>query len=140
MQDGNIAKFLYIMEKFWPQMVKFSRRTGNSMDRWARKYNLANTQDTSAITEEAYNKNYDERHHCINLLRTDTVEVRIFRGTLNSYTLKASIQLCELMRSIAMDSRLDDIHNMSWDDFKNMASNEPDKYPELLGYFDRRHL
>jgi len=140
MQDGNIAKFLYIMEKFWPQMVKFSRRTGNSMDRWARKYNLANIQDTNAISEEAYNKNYEERHHCINLLRTDTVEVRIFRGTLNPYTLKASIQLCELMRSIAMNSRLDDIHNMSWDDFKNMASNEPDKYPELLGYFDRRHL
>lgn len=138
MQDGNIAKFLYLMEKFWDQMIIFSRRTPANMSRWARKYDLANVSSTQSISEEAYNKNHCERHHCVNLLRSETVEVRIFRGTLNASTVKAAIQLCDMMRMICMTASLEEIHSMTWNVFKNYA--QADRYSELVGYLEKREL
>jgi hypothetical protein len=137
-QDGNIAKFLYMIEKFWDQMTIFSRRSRDSIRQWARQYELANTSDTHSISSEAYDKNMHSRHYCVNLMRHQTIEVRLFRGTLNTVSLKAALQLCDLMRNISMDVDLQQIHEMSWPIFKDYAAKG--NYPELMEYMEKRGL
>ena len=135
--DYGIARFVFLIDKFWPQIVKFSRRTEQSIDRWAQSYRLANKQSVEDISNEAYSKNDNGRHYCVNMRRTGTVEVRVFKGTLNPRTIRASIQLCEILRQLAVYRSLTELSDMTWDKFK---SEIPDTYEELIEYMKKRGL
>lgn len=137
-RDASMAKFLFMVERFWDQMVVFSRRTNDSLRRWARQYELANVESCESIAREIYDKNHMTKHFCVNLMQSNTVEVRIFRGTLKTDTIKASIQLCDMMREMSTSLSLDTIQRLTWDTFKQYSTTG--KYPELVEYFDRRGL
>ena len=37
-QEASIARLLYFVEKFWAELLRFSRRTQSQMNRWAARY------------------------------------------------------------------------------------------------------
>ena len=37
-QEENIAKVLFLVEKYWEELLRFSRRTQGQMDHWAARY------------------------------------------------------------------------------------------------------
>lgn len=37
-QDTCIARILYLVEKHWDELLKFSRRTQSQLDQWAARY------------------------------------------------------------------------------------------------------
>ena len=80
------------MEKHWNELLKFSRRTNRQLERWAARYGYKDTP--KEMMDHAKSYHYG-RYTCVNLTNEDTVEIRIFRGTLKYNTLAATIQLTD---------------------------------------------
>ena len=73
-------------------LVKFSRRTAKQLANWAaRRGYQAQPAD---ILDDAKKKRY-ERYTCVNIAPSDTVEIRIFRGTLKFNTFIAVLEMVD---------------------------------------------
>lgn len=107
-EDKYIERLLRIVDKFWDNLVKFSRRTSANIDRWAKKYDK---EPTEIVAEMRHH--YMDRYYAINLSNDDTIEFRLFRGTLNPNSYLATL---ELVNAIVCYSRSDEnIDRMTWD-------------------------
>lgn len=109
--DENVAKLLYLVEKFWDELVKFSRRNYVNLDRWAKKYD----KTPSEVVEDMKYHNLD-RYHAINLTNHHTIEFRMFRGTLKSETFFATLQLVDTIVRYVKDHTNNDIQNLQFTD------------------------
>lgn len=129
-REMNLAKFLYLFEKFWNEIKIFSRRTEAQIDEWASNYGLDTPEN---ILEEAKGCG---RYYAVNLENYNTIEVRIFRGTLKYNTFVASLQFCNLLISIINKNSIKEIQQLQWKDIVEKAT----KYPELIEYLINREL
>lgn len=109
--DENVAKLLYLVEKFWDELVKFSRRNYDNLDRWAKKYD----KTPDEVVEDMKCRNLD-RYHAINLTNRNTIEFRMFRGTLKSETFFATLQLVDTVVRYVKDHTNSDIQNLQFTD------------------------
>lgn len=109
--DENVAKLLYLVEKFWDELVKFSRRNYDNLDRWAKKYD----KTPDEVVEDMKCRNLD-RYHAINLTNRNTIEFRMFRGTLKSETFFATLQLVDTIVRYVKDHTNNDIQSLQFTD------------------------
>jgi formylmethanofuran dehydrogenase subunit E len=140
--DNRITSFIYFFEKFWKEIVQFSRRDprGSGILAYAMRFRSECDVDDKPLTISKMDaikkeKRY-ERYQCVNLTNTNTIEVRIFRGTLNESTIIASIQLCKLFYELSVFD-VNVLENMTWDEIKKYAVTD---YPELIKAFEERKL
>ncbi len=132
-QDECIARILYFFEKHWEELLKFSRRTSRQLERWAARYGYKDKP--SEILDHAKKGNGNGRYTCINLQNTDTIEFRMFRGTLKYNTIIATLQLINRVCDVALFMSDYEIKNMSWTSFVSMCTE-----PELIQYLKERRL
>ena len=134
-QEQTIGRVIFFVEKHWNELVKFSRRTPDNLNRWAAKY--ATISDT---TEETYKKAKDKRmgrYVAVNLENYNTIEFRLFRGTLRYKTFLATLQLVDEICYCAINMTDKEIENMSWLDFVQRIL---PKKPELIQYLKEKRL
>ena len=110
-EDECIAKLLYLVEKFWDELVKFSRRNYDNLDRWAKKYD----KTPNEVVEDMKCYNLD-RYHAINLTNRNTIEFRMFRGTLNIETFIATLQLVDTIVRYVKEHTNNDIQSLQFTD------------------------
>lgn len=121
-QDACKYKLMRLFQRFERQLTTFSRRTS---DRWCHyatsadyepKKDVVNVRDASGIMGEpsvlAKSRNfvdYDrDKYRAVNILHPNTVEIRIFNGTLKWSTYFASLALVEgMFRAVKM-------HGSTW--------------------------
>ena len=131
-QDEVISRILYIVERFWQEMLKFSRRTEYQIDRWAARYGI---KDNPKQVMDNAKKGGRGRYACINLCNYNTIEFRIFRGTLKYNTLIATLQMVEHICLTAMEMTDEEITALSWPEFIEGIEHE-----ELIQYLKERRL
>lgn len=131
-QDECIARVLYFFEKHWEELLKFSRRTRSQLDQWAARYGLK--EHPKDILDHA--KGNWARYTCVNLTNRNTIEFRIFRGTLKYNTLIATLQLLDRICDVALYFTDEEIKDMSWTTFVAGCSH----LPELVQYLKERRL
>ena len=75
-------------------IVPFSRRNIETMERWAAKPSLScmETETENEIMDKVKWYKSDGRYKAINLQNDNTIEFRLFRGTLKLNTFIASLQ------------------------------------------------
>jgi len=132
-QEYNIAKLLYVTEVFWDQFVLFSRRTEDQLSTWCKRY--CHT-DINTILKYAEDKH--DRYCTVNIRNVETIELRIFRGTLKYETFVATLQFCQCLLNFVRDVKLQDIQSTTFNDIVNWAKMY--KYSELLQYMKLRKL
>lgn len=116
-EEKSITILLYIFKKFHDELLKFSRRTQETLDRYCAMYNGAEVEETVKNIKNKSWYNFD-RYKAINLTNLDTIEFRLFRGTLKLNTFIASLQLVRNMCVMAKEmSSPDDVENLEWKDF-----------------------
>jgi len=134
-QEIPIARVVYFVESHWNELVKFSRRNMDNIMRWASKYgimeNIKNTYDKTKKCNLG-------RYVAVNLLNCSTVELRIFRGTLNIDTFYATLQLVDEICKCAINMSDYEFEKMSWLDFVSKI-NKKEK-PELINYLKLKQL
>lgn len=134
-QEECIARVLYFFESNWNELLKFSRRTENQLNQWAKRYGWQ--CEPKAILDDA-KKCYTGRYVCVNITNYSTIEIRIFRGTLKCNTIIASIQLADAICDAAIFMSDSEIKNLAWSTFVSELDKE--KYPELIRYLKERRL
>ena len=131
-QEDVIARILFFVENHWNELLRFSRRTQRQMEQWAARY--GRKDDPKAVLDHAKNNQF-ERYTCVNLTNYNTIEFRMFRGTLKLNTLKATLQIVERICDVALFLSDQEIKNLSWSDFAAGCT-----APELVQYLKERRL
>ena len=136
-QDFTIAKIIILVDRFWDELVKFSRRDYEQVERWTKKPNARiysfDSQETAV--EKAKRSGRDDRYKAVNLCNEATIEFRLFRGTLALQTFRATLQFVSNLVRYAMQASLSDIQNSRWSDITTFVT-----YPELTAYLESRDL
>ena len=132
-QDAVIARILFFFESFWTELLKFSRRTPRQLERWAARYGYKD--QPKELLDHAKKGYHGGRYTSVNLTNVDTIEFRIFRGTLKYNTLIATLQLLDRICDVAICLTDDQIKAMSWTTFASGCAQ-----PELVQYLKERRL
>ena len=132
-QDACIARILYFFEKQWDELLKFSRRTEYQLSKWAARYGYR--EQPQELLDHAKQGLGNGRYACINLQNTETVEFRIFRGTLKYNTLIAALQLVDRVCEAAFSLSDKEMKSLSWTTFVSDCTE-----PELVRYLKERRL
>lgn len=132
-QEACIARVLYFFEKHWEELLKFSRRSQRQLDRWAARYGYK--EHPKEILDHAKKGGRGGRYSSVNLQNEDTIEFRIFRGTLKLNTLIATLQLVDRVCDVAFYLSDEELKAMSWTTFASGCTQ-----PELVQYLKERRL
>ena len=132
-QDECIARILYVFEKFWDEFLRFSRRTQRQVEQWAARYGMKDRP--KEILNHAKKDCEGLRYTCVNLCNTQTIEFRVFRGTLKLNTLLATIQLVNRICDVALYMTDEEVQALSWPAFVSGCQE-----PELVQYLKERRL
>ena len=133
-QDAAIAKLLYIFEKFRTELIKFSRRSRGQIKDWTKFLNVKERipQGEEWIKNEVdkarRGKQYD-RYMAVNLTNEDTVEIRLWRGTLNINTFYATLKFTFRLAELCKTVHAIPLAKMSWEEILGDD-------PEILAYWD----
>lgn len=133
-QESVIARIIHFVELHWNEMLKFSRRTEESITRWANRYGIAEN------TEETYKKAKSRhlgRYVAVNLENDNTIEFRMFRGTLRYQTFMATLELVNEICNVALEHTDKEIEIMPWSEFV-MGIDKDKKY--LINYLREKRL
>jgi hypothetical protein len=136
-QDLTIAKLMLLFDRFWDAyIVPFSRRDYSTINRWAKKpdSNITDKDTIGAAVRKVQDRKRN-RYQAINLTNTDTVEFRIFRGTLKASTIKASIQWIDTLIHFCKKTPLKDFAEITWEEI--FADTD---HVELREYLEKRNL
>lgn len=131
-QEERISRVLFFVERFWQELLKFSRRTESQIARWAARYGI---KDNPKATLDNAKKNCSGRYSCVNLTNYNTIEFRIFRGTLKYNTLAATLQLVNRICDLAINLTDKELTQLNWCDFVSSIEE-----PELITYLKERRL
>jgi len=132
-QEETIARILYFFEKHWEELLKFSRRTNRQLERWAARYGYKDKPRD--ILDHAKTGANNGRYSCVNLQNGNTVEFRMFRGTLKLNTIIATLQLVNRICDTAYSLSDDELKDMSWTTFVSNCTE-----PELIEYLKERRI
>ena len=137
LQELGIAKTVLIVSKFWPELIKFSRRSESQLRQWADKphADFCADDDSTSIIHKCRDARDEGRYQAVNLTNRATIEFRFFRGTLKIDTFMASLQLVETICDFAKSLTVEEIQTLSWSD---MVRNT--RYTELAEYLKIRGL
>ena len=134
-QEEVIARIIYFVEHHWSEMLRFSRRTEYQMRKWANRYGMK--AKPYEFIEDLKYRNKD-RYSCVNTCNEDTLEFRLFKGTLKYNTFIAALQLVNRICDIAISMSDERIADLSWHDF--VGELDCEKYKELITYLKECRL
>ena len=131
-QEANISKVLFLIEKYWEELLRFSRRSNYQINQWAARYGFK--ERPIHIMNEAKKCGLG-RYACVNLTNAKTVEFRMWRGTLKYNTLLATLQMVGRLCKVAFLNSEKELQEMSWWSFVRAITEE-----ELITYLKERSL
>jgi hypothetical protein len=110
---------IYKMHRFFnvnsTQIYKFSRRTKEQISRWCNI--VPYKSKVSAIKDGYYDFPRGNKYLAVNSCHSSTVEIRIFRGTLNYNRLYACLQFCHSIVYFVKEYSISSIEYNSWDKY-----------------------
>jgi hypothetical protein len=134
-QDENIGKVLHFMELHWNELLKFSRRTESQLNQWASRYGIGTG---CKDTYEKAKYSHKGRYAALNLENRNTIEFRLFRGTLKYNTFMATLQLVDKICKHCCGLSEHEIELETWGDFVSCLDTV--EHCELIKYLKSKNL
>jgi hypothetical protein len=125
----HLYKFMKMFYDHPAFILKISQRKADNIERWAQVEHL----DEKAIRRSAKSKSSvtGKRHSAVNLCSRNTVEVRIFRGTLNKNSFWKDIQVVHSLFYFTKDTVL---RKITLDEYFKFVSKNREDYQELFAF------
>lgn len=130
--DCATAKLLFIFERHWDNLLRFSRRTNQQVGNWCnkhqeydgmvRKYDERTGRYTSELLvpgkrlTSIVKKTSHERYRAVNLCPYNTIEIRLWRGSLNMETIEATLKFTARLAELCKKASAIELYKMSFDD------------------------
>ena len=143
-QDLVNAKFLWIFAKHWDNLVRFSRRNRFGYCTKTRKKSYSDPKEVSfakLAKDYVWNTswgrqykcyNYGVGHgNCVNIGGTDTIEIRLWRGSLRPETIKATLKFTARLAELVKTKTVIELDKMSFEDI--LGDDE-----DILAYWETR--
>lgn len=113
--DDIIDRIILIMETYKQELISFSRRSSDQIDNWCKflsdvKYG----EDCKSLYFIKKNKETSNRYMALNLTNYNTIEFRLFRGTLKFDTFMASVELVNNIMTLCSDLSIP-VEEITWD-------------------------
>ncbi len=129
-RDIAAGNLVLLVNRLWDKLVTFSRRDEDRLEEWAQCPCVSvYHKDDEELTEEALCSRDDGRYQAVNLQNRNTVEIRIFKGTLKRETTIAAIQLVSNLTKYAMTHTPTECTTAEWSDVVSI-----EKFKELDNY------
>lgn len=147
MSSSHQLRFGIFINRFKFQMEKLARRSECD---YAKFVNVGGWTPSSSIYDYKHIRNNrgsrrwgnNDRKRAVNYKNRETIEVRIFKGTLKANTLKASIQLVDAIIEYTKSHKVDIICSTkmtnTWNDFCNLVQRK--NYSFLINYMTKLSL
>lgn len=119
-QTECIDRLIYLFEKYRPQLQVFSRRRDFEWCNFPKNRD-ASPIDWSKLDEvKGLNKcNFEGHHSAINLENYETIEIRIFKGTLNFKTYCATLEFVNNIMHYVRDKSDEQVEKGKFEDILN---------------------
>ena len=130
------ANLVILASRLWNKLVDFSRRDDSQLEEWANApdIDIFDYEDEDDLRRAALDTRGDGRYQAVNLCNRNTVEFRIFRGTLNRDTIIASIQLVSNLTKYAMTHTPEECRDTTWAEVVSYEQfKELDSYCRKMG-------
>lgn len=111
------AKMCIMLDRVWDNLVVFSRRDYDQIDGWAKKNEVSYEDMDSTIDWNAGN-----RYLAINDTNANTIEFRVFRGSLMPNTIRATLEFVDIFTDYAENHGVEDCCELTWDKLFENAS------------------
>lgn len=138
-QNYRSALLAIVIERNWDDIVKFARRDYYTIERWANKQDITDDiwrNDTEKDLSDKMKRSYGhDKYVAINMQHSQSVELRIFRGTLNVRTYFATLQFVSNLAHYVMQADLSTVQRTTLQDIINFKH-----YNELATYATERGL
>ena len=138
--DSELAsmKLVYLFEKFWPEFVTLSRRAdfsycmrpGELLKR--NKMTIANMQALKGKANDV------GRYQAVNLIPDNTIEFRLWRGTLNLETIRATLELTDFLCVFVNSHSTIQLQKIAWPGIVEHAQKLG--YKSMLKMIGKKHL
>ena len=121
--EDSVYRLDRLFSRFSTQLVNFSRRTQRQLHWCAiddnELANISDTQERKAAWRDK--KYYAGRYQAVNNTNHNTVEVRLWRGTLNRETLRATIELTAGLMLLCNHISDDMVETVTWPVLKTLV-------------------
>lgn len=134
-QELTIAKAILLIDRLWEDFVLFSRRDLHKLEEWAKKPDCDMIPEDGEMQIIRKSKRVN-RYTAVNLNNGNTVEFRLFRGTLKVDTIKATLQMLELLINFCRRTPLEHLFECTFSDVMEKSY----IYEELSNYLKEREL
>lgn len=135
-QDLCITKILFLLEKYWTEITNIARR---SECRYSVKIKRDSEDDSLLdLLYKAKGSNgcfSSAKYNCLNLLHKNTIEFRIFKGTLKYETYIATLEFVRNLVDVSKKVSLEDIQSVTFENIININETE-----YLLYYLKERNI
>ena len=118
-----------MLDRIWDTLVTFSRRDYDQLNNWAKKNDVAYDDIDSTI-----NWNAGDRYLAINDTNRDTIEFRVFRGSLIPDTIRATLEFVDIFTDYAETHEVKECCELTWG---TLFENASDTFRE---YCRTRHI
>ena len=113
--DDIIDRIILIMETYKQELITFSRRTSDQIESWCKFLSdVKEGEDCKSLYFIKKNKETSSRYMALNLTNYNTIEFRLFRGTLNFDTFMASVELVNNIMTLCSNLEIP-IEEITWD-------------------------
>ena len=112
-QEVGLSKMLFVWEKYWSEILLFSRRISKAkVERFAKKLD---EPIRSFITRWNKTNEHDGHYYSVNLTNEKTIEFRIFKGTLNINTFYATLEFINNLVKISSSKTVTELTEIPFD-------------------------
>lgn len=112
-EELYITRLLYLVDKFWDEIVRFSRRNQRRLDRYSKKVDIS-IKDYYRRSNKS--GNHDFHYYAVNLANENTIEFRMFKGSLNIDTFMATLQFVHNCIMCAKEKNAEEIQSMKFEE------------------------
>ena len=131
-KDLNQLKLIYVFEKFWSQLAVFSRRNDFS---YCKKLDVEHLE----LKDQKNEVEKKGKYLAVNLSNEKTIEIRLWRGTLDYKTFYATLELTNNMIKFLKKVSIARLAKISWSRFMvEVLAIEKTDY--LKDYLEKKNL
>ena len=116
--DLTLAKLLLLFDKFYNELCRFGRRMSKSQaQHWCDRpnANILKTDRGNRLSEKMERSGYNH-YKAVNLSPRTTVEFRLWKGTTNPNTLRATVDFMNALITICDTTALPELYDYTWPD------------------------
>lgn len=142
LSEIDICKVITFLVRFKPECSKIAQRSSNSYCQYYYNDEVNDYVDKLKYVYKNKDTLHNEKYVVLNLQHRDTIEFRLFKGTLKVETILASIEFCDACCAFVKQQSMIRLINFDkrklWADFVKFVKNN--KYKNLFDLIERKEL